>query len=139
VENQRAGNQVFQGCPWVLGRVQWTLGNGNITGLTNELRKLGVGHRVGIGPKSVNANLAYRGLLGIKVVRSHAKASAFDPNHRVANRLKHKGYLKRCALYFIPHPNRSVLFSQKHGDLAKKIKQASTPWNVGVRKFQLRV
>lgn len=83
IEDHRSGHQQKRVCAGKIGRVKRPFSNRHISGFGNELRKLCVGDRAPINPKSVNCGFADWGFIRIMSLRPHMKAAALYPNHVV--------------------------------------------------------
>lgn len=84
LEDKRSRDQELHRCSWVVGGVEWSLGNGLVAGLRHKALELGVRDRVAIDPEAIDANAMDRRLLRIEVVRAHQEIASRNPLHVLA-------------------------------------------------------
>ncbi len=69
----------------VLGGIGLLLGQGDVSGLSDEARELSDGDRRAVDREPVHFDLADRGLLGIELLRAHPEPPGRDLDHRATD------------------------------------------------------
>src|SRR5271170_197102 len=81
LEDQSTGNEIFGRCAWIIGGIQRALGHCDVFGRVDETRELRIRHCKSIHPETIYGHLVDWFLLGIEILRTHAKCPARDPKH----------------------------------------------------------
>jgi hypothetical protein len=90
-EHQRAGLEHMRQGAGIVPRIGRNLGKRDVARGVDESAKLAIGDRRAVDPEAVHRDAMDRSLLGIMLIRSHAKRAAGNPDHvcmsrRVARR-----------------------------------------------------
>src|SRR3954469_15337422 len=80
-KDQAPGNKILAWRARIERWIRRPLGDRDVACRRDEARELAVGDRMSVDPDLVDVHFAHRSLFGIKVIRTHAKRAARNPDH----------------------------------------------------------